>query len=169
MIEEIETQRVLLRPFRSEDADAAYLWFGEPSVMRYTPGGPDTSVEKTRVRLGGYQEHQALHGFSKWLVLERATGQLIGDAGLLVLRDQGWTDRGFRFAQSSWGRGFATEAAASWVSAAFGSLGLPRLGAFAHPENVASQRVLEKVGFRPQRRETVLGMPSIVFTIAPLG
>jgi [ribosomal protein S5]-alanine N-acetyltransferase len=84
---------------------------------------------------------------------------------LLVLDEYGWIDLGFRFAQAYWGKGLATEVASAWVRAAFDELGLIRLGAFVHPENVASIRVLEKVGFKRERRGMVFGMDSIVFSL----
>jgi [ribosomal protein S5]-alanine N-acetyltransferase len=127
VVELIETERLSLRPFSRDDAVAAHMWFGDPIVMRYTPTGPDTSVETTRDRLAGYETHQARHGFSKWLAIERSSGKAVGDAGLLVLEKEGWIDLGFRLGQPFWGRGFATEAGAAWVSAAFGDLALNRL------------------------------------------
>ncbi|HYN12097.1 MAG TPA: GNAT family N-acetyltransferase [Burkholderiales bacterium] len=165
MADLIETERLRLRPFRLDDAVAAYTWLGDPIVMRYTPTRPDSSVQKTRDRLAGYETHQLRHGFSKWLVVERASGQPVGDAGLLVLEGEGWIELGFRFERTFWGRGFATEVGAAWVSAAFGDLGLDELGAFVHPENTASLRVLEKLGFRGERRDKVQGMPAIRFTL----
>jgi len=99
------------------------------------------------------------------LVLDRDSGVAIGDSGLLVLQDYGWIDLGFRFAQQYWGKGLATETASAWVRAAFDEFHLKRLGAFAHPENVASIRVLEKVGFREERREKVMGMDAVVFSL----
>jgi RimJ/RimL family protein N-acetyltransferase len=131
--------------------------------MRFTPTGPDKSIAETKARLAGFVEHQKAHGFSKWLVLERDSGTGIGDSGLLVLQDYGWVDLGFRFAQPYWRKGFATEVASAWVRAAFDQFGVSRLGAFVHPENVASIRVLEKAGFHAERREVVMGMDSIVF------
>jgi RimJ/RimL family protein N-acetyltransferase len=70
----METRRLILRPFESEDAEAAYAWFGDPIVMRFTPAGPDTSIEQTKARLANYQVHQTEHGFSKWIVLDRHLG-----------------------------------------------------------------------------------------------
>jgi len=110
-------------------------------------------------------DHQKAHGFSKWLVLDRSSGVAIGDSGLLVFQDYGWIDLGFRFAQQCWGKGLATEAASAWVRAAFDEFRLNRLGTFVHPENAASIRVLEKMGFRQERRDTVMGMDSIVFSL----
>ena len=77
----------------------------------------------------------------------------------------GWIDLGFRFAQPYWGKGLATEVASAWVRVAFDGFGLSRLGAFANPENRASIRVLEKLGFKVERRGMVFGMDSIVFSV----
>jgi len=188
----IETQRLLLRPFDPDDAVAAHAWFSDPVVMKYTPSGPDASLSVTRERLARYDAHQAEHGFSKWIVFERASGQPIGDAGLLVLEGDARPDRwrsgaaadqageaaplrgplidlGFRFQRSSWRKGYATEVGAAWVSVAFGSLGLDRLDAFVHPENVASMKVLERLGFLDDCRDLVQGMPAVCFTLRRLG
>jgi ribosomal-protein-alanine N-acetyltransferase len=161
----IQTDRLILRPFEPSDAKAAFGWLGDPVVMQFTPAGPDKSIEETRARLVGYQNHQKVHSFSKWLIQERDSGVAIGDSGLLVLQDYGWVDLGFRFAQPYWGKGLATEVASTWVRTAFEEVGVRRLGAFVHPENVASIHVLQKVGFRTERHEMVMGMDSIVFSL----
>ena len=70
----IETERLILRPFEATDASVAFEWFGDPVVMRVTPTGPDKSIEDTEARLKLFTEHQKAHGFSKWLILTRASG-----------------------------------------------------------------------------------------------
>ncbi len=95
----IETRRLILRPFESGDVETAFAWFGDPIVMRFTPSGPDTSIEQTKARLANYQEHQAEHGFSRWIVLDRHLRRPIGDSGLLALQEYGWIDLGFRLGQ----------------------------------------------------------------------
>jgi RimJ/RimL family protein N-acetyltransferase len=162
----METERLILRPFEIADAEAAFVWFGDPVVMRFTPSGPDASIERTEARLAHYLEHQDAHGFSKWLILDRHSKLPIGDSGLLLLPDYGWIDFGFRLAQPCWGKGLATEAASVWVRAAFGELHLEQLTAMVHPENVASIRVLAKLGFREGRRATIMGMHSILFFLS---
>lgn len=159
----IETRRLILRPFEPGDVEAAFGWFGDPVVMRFTSTGPDKSIGETRARLTQYENHQQAHGFSKWIILKAASGVAIGDSGLLVLSECGWIDLGFRLAQPYWGQGFATEAALAWARAGFDEFHVDRLGAFVHPENVASIRVLEKLGFLAERRDTVMGMDSMVF------
>ncbi len=162
----IETSQLILRPFESADAAAGFGWFGNPLVMRFTPTGPDTSIEQTKARLVKYQEHQSAHGFSKWIIVDRRLGCAIGDSGLLVLEEYGRIDLGVRLAQPYWGKGLATEAASVWVRAAFNEFHLDRLTAFVHPENVAAIRVVEKLGFHAERRDTIMGMNSILYSLA---
>jgi len=161
----VETSRLILRPCELTDAEAAFGWFGDPVVMRFTPTGPDISIGQTKTRLAKYQEHQIAHGFSKWIIVDRSTGRSIGDSGLLVLQEYGWIDLGFRLAQPYWGKGLATEAASAWVHAAFDELNLDRLTALVHPENAASIQVLAKLGFHVERQDTIMGMNSILFTL----
>lgn len=161
----METERLILRPFELADVEAAFGWFGDPAVMRFTPSGSDASIEQTEVRLAKYREHQIAHGFSKWIILDRHSKLAIGDSGLFLLSEYGWIDFGFRLAQPYWGKGLASEAASAWLQAAFFELHLKRLTAIVHPENVASIRVLAKLRFREDRRDTVLGMNSIIFSL----
>ena len=74
----IETRRLILRPFEMDDVEAAFTWFGDPIVMRFTPSGPDTSIEQTKARLANYQEHQTARGFSKWIILDSHLSRAIG-------------------------------------------------------------------------------------------
>jgi len=92
----IETDRLSLRPFQPDDDPATFGWFRDSLVMKYIPNGRDATFEQTRARLAGYRAHQDTHGFSKWLIVERASGRAIGDSGLYVLATEGWTDLGFR-------------------------------------------------------------------------
>ena len=161
----MQTERFILRPFEAADAEAAFSWFGDPIVMRFTPTGPDLSIEHTQARLANYREHQIAHGFSKWIILDRWTKLPIGDSGLLVLKDYGWIDLGFRLAQSHWGKGFATEVASAWVRDAFDEFHVRQICAMVHPENGASIRVLAKLKFREERRDTIMGMNSILLSL----
>ena len=163
----IDTDRLRLRPFNADDIRCAFHWFGDPDVMRYTLHGPDRSIRQTAERIASYQRHESEYGFSRWLVIERASGQPIGDAGLRFMEEYGWVDFGYRLDQSHWGKGLATEAANAWVQRAFGELKLDRLVAIAHPDNGASTRVLRKLGFLEERRDVIMGMSCIVFCLTP--
>jgi RimJ/RimL family protein N-acetyltransferase len=167
----IETPRLVLRPFEDADVEAAFQWMSDPVVMRFMPFGADASIEMTRERIGRYRAHQTAHGFAKWLVVERESGEAIGDAGLMMLPELGWIDLGYRLARHAWGHGYATEAASAWIAFAndarlCAAAEMP-LGAFAHEDNHASLRVLRKIGFREQRRDLVMDIPAIVFELPP--
>ena len=137
--------------------------------MRFTPSGPDSSIEETAARIAHLEHHQSEHGFSKWIIMERFSGRPIGDAGLLFMADYGWIDFGFRLAHPFCGQGLAAEAASAWVERPFGELKLKRLTAIVHPENHAPINVLHKLGFGEERRAVVMGMNSIVYRLTPGG
>ena len=115
-------------------------------VMRYIGsrgGTPEQIVERVRKRID--VDHGTL---GWWLIENRADGAFQGVAALLPMPDGEDVELAYRLARASWGRGIATEAAAALVERAFTGAGLPRLVAVTFPENVASQHVLEKAGFR---------------------
>jgi hypothetical protein len=114
----IETRRLILRPFESGDVEAAFAWFGDPRVMRFTPTGPDASIERTKARLANYHEHQTEHGFSRWMVLDRHVGRPIGDSGLLALQEYGRIDLGFRSSPATTWMPQEDSTVSCWMTAA---------------------------------------------------
>jgi RimJ/RimL family protein N-acetyltransferase len=118
-------------------------------------------------RLRGWAER----GYDIWAALERATGELVGWAGLsepaFLPEVMPAVEVGWRFAPSVWGRGFATEAGAAALDHAFGAAGLGRVVSIHERDNVASGRVMAKLGMRADR-ETVhprFGVPLRVCAI----
>ncbi len=146
----LETDRLLLREFDADDAEAFYPLVSNPEILRFTldPGGGVNSVgqalELLRSRsVADYRKH----GFGRLAVVEKASRQLIGFAGLKYLGDRGEVDLGYRLLPTHWGRGFATESGRAILQDGFTRLGLTRIIATVFPKNVASVRVLEKLGF----------------------
>lgn len=168
MITSLETERTTLRPFVLADASEAFGWFRDPEVMRYIPRGPDHTREETSARLGRYMAHQADHGFSKWVVIDRASGWLIGDAGLHFLPDGQRVELGYRVARPFWGQGLATEIGQKWIEMAGEFISQTLLYTFAHPENASSLHVIRKLGFTYLQQETFYGweVPLHVLPIA---
>jgi len=145
------TERLRLRPYRPDDAAAMFAVFGDAEVMRYSMSGADPTVEATQVRVQKLIDHQTSFGFSLWVVEDRATGAILGDCGLKQLEEGPEIEVGYRFGKPHWGRGYASEAAAASVRHGFVTLGLPRIVGVVEPPNIASHRVLEKVGLQFQR------------------
>ncbi|WP_218192345.1 GNAT family N-acetyltransferase [Brachybacterium vulturis] len=157
--------RVLLRPFETTDVPAAHAVYGDEEVMRYVGEGGAVPPEETARMIAGYRRHQREHGFACWAVVDRSSGELVGDAGLEVT-ERG-IELGYTLARVAWGRGLATEAARRCVGAAFGPLELPRLVALVDVENPASARVLEKIGFIRLGRDVAFGRPHHAFELTP--
>ena len=99
------------------------------------------------------------------MMLPEAPRHHVGFAGLWHFRDPPELELVFGVARDSWGRGFATESARAVMRYAFGELGFARIDAGTDAPNAASLRVLEKLGMRRTRRETVGGLDTVFFTI----
>jgi RimJ/RimL family protein N-acetyltransferase len=161
-VDRLETPRLLLRPFAPGDAAIVHAVYSDPVVMRYVATGPMEDISITERLLQDYDAHQRRHGYSFWAVIERASGRLIGDAGL-YRTPSGEVELGYTLGERWWGRGYATEAAGRWVSVAFGELGITEIVALAEPANVASLHVLTKLGMQPSGERLAFGRPHAVF------
>jgi RimJ/RimL family protein N-acetyltransferase len=154
----LETERLILRPWTPDDAEAAFAIYGDPEVTRYLGGGgkPQESVQSQRETLERIiARHRELgwtdQGFGFWPCIEKATGTMVGAVLLLPLRDgEGQplpeTEIGWHFGRFAWGHGYATEAARALMDYGFTRLGLDRIFAVVYPENLASQRVMHRLG-----------------------
>ena len=148
--------RLVLRAFTPADAPEAHrLVYGDPEVMRHVGHGPVRALGATERLLAAYAAHQAEHGFGFWAVEERATGALVGDAGL-ERTPSGEVELGYTLARAAWGRGYATEAGELCLAEAR-ELGLGELVGVVDARNPASLRVLEKLGFHPDGERVTYG------------
>src|SRR5262245_10374330 len=147
----LETDRLVLRNWAIEDAEAALTIYSDPEVMYFLHRPPLQTVEEARNLLetrpiAQYREH----GFSFWAVVEKATGRVIGSCGLKYLDNGPLIEVGYHLARAAWGKGYATEAAAASVRHGFEKMQLARIWGVVDPLNFASQRVLEKSGLTYQ-------------------
>lgn len=145
---EIETARLRLRGFRPDDLDALCRVFGDPVVMKYISGGKPRTREATQEGLLRSIEGWRERGFGLWAVEEKETGRVVGYCGLIYLDDTPEVEVAYGLAKAAWGRGLAVEAARAALEFGFEELKLERVVAVVNPENVASQRVLEKLGMK---------------------
>ena len=143
----ITTPRLWLRPHAPEDAAFMVELSNNSQVTRYTGDGP-LSLADAQAILASLQDQYATQRAGRFMVVERATGARLGFAGCKWDQDVRSFDLGYRLAPHAWGRGLATEAAAACVHYAWTVLGVDQLVAQVMEENVASQRVLQKLGFQ---------------------
>ena len=112
-----------------------------------------------------YRRCQDRYGFSKWAVLMKTTGELVGDSGLLPMNDMPEFELGYRFAKRFWSLGLATECGRAWLRAAFLHLNLERVFAHSDERHVASIRVMRKLGMVFDRNARIMGMNCSVYRI----
>ena len=147
----LETARLLLRPPRLTDAPALFEFLGDAEAMHYTK--PQPSLRDCRRYLAAHERQRRRVGYAPWVVIEKASGATIGFGGLYEDPfDRGWgVEVGYFLSPRSWGKGYATELTRFCIAVAMQQSRLPALRAFAHPQNIASQKVLLKSGFRQER------------------
>ncbi|MGD8399251.1 MAG: GNAT family N-acetyltransferase, partial [Anaerolineae bacterium] len=138
----------MLREFTRDDWRAVLAYQSDPRYLRYYPW-----VERTEVDVRAFVDRQvALQSATPRIKFQLAItlvdgGALVGNCGVrLTEPDAVEGDLGYELAPCHWGRGYATEAAGAMVAFGFGMLGLHRVWGECVADNVASRRVMEKLG-----------------------
>lgn len=146
----LETDRLILRRFTEQDADALFDLHNDPEVMHFLNGGRPASREKVRTQtlptiLRAYERHPH---FGWWAADERSTGEFVGWFELRPNNDKPPYEAmlGYRLHRSAWGRGLATEGARALIRKAFTELRVIRVIADTMAVNSGSRRVMEKAG-----------------------
>ena len=150
---EFRTRHLVLREFKDADVDPLYEIQGNREYMRFT------FYAQSREVCDKWLRHHAQglrpNGFAPWTILLHAEERVIGWGGLNIDPDDpGWGPEVSYFIHPAYqGRGFATELVQCSLRHGFHDLGLQKIGAFAMPQNEASNRVLTKCGFKLLRYE----------------
>jgi [ribosomal protein S5]-alanine N-acetyltransferase len=149
MMKVIETVGLLLRPLEPSDADDLFRMYSVPENIRFIGKG-SASVDELRVSIEQHIQEQWPHGLGLFAAILKENGVMIGRAGLFRSEIDGKLEVELAYLVdiTYWGRGYATEAAFAIVDHGMHTLGLERLIAIIHPENLGSIRVAEKTGFK---------------------
>lgn len=161
----LDTERLQLRWLDENDVAAHFAVFSDPQVTRYWSREPWTDVaqaaEAIAATLATYADGSGL----RLGIVLRASGELIGNASLHHFFEQNRRcELGYAIGSRHWGHGYAGEALRALLGYAFRELDLNRIEADVDPANLASTRVLEKLGFRKEgympERWIVHGQPA---------
>ena len=144
----METERLLLRPRTEADVEANLAMDMDPAVHRFIWGDSPPDRETHRRKLGD----QIASGWPPrggiWVVERKDEPGFLGWCNLVPLEASGFIEIGYRYVREAWGRGIATEAARRVLDHGFRELRIDPIVAVAHPDNTASQHVLEKIGLK---------------------
>ncbi len=156
----LETERLLLRHFTENDADALFLMESEPDVLRYAGRKrlADVDAYRTKIQTRFIPYYDKPGGYGAWAIVEKASGEFVGGCSLRPGLDADHAEPmshgpddielGYGLRKPSWGRGYASEIVQALVRRAFTELGAVSLVASVTVDNLASVRVLEKAGLR---------------------
>ena len=152
----MESARLLLRPWREEDAEALYRYASDPEVGPRAGWLPHKSVDESREII-----RTLFAGEGMWAVVWKASGEPIGCVGYLpatasnmkIAVDEG--EVGYWIGRPFWSQGVATEALRMVVEHCFREKGFSTLWGSYFPDNPASGRVMEKCGFVDTGRESL--------------
>lgn len=163
----IETERLILRPFDSDDLDAFSTICADPHVMRYIGNGQALDKEAVEQLLQLIMSNYEKQGFGLLAITLKENNKLLGFCGLIqqIVDGESYIELGYRLDRAFWDKGIATEAAKAVKDYAFSQLNISYLISIIHVDNLASKRVAEKVGLKFLKQTHFKGNVVDVFCI----
>lgn len=145
----LETKRLILREIEPGDFDALYRMNSNAEIMKYVGDGSVRTHEQMLGELDMLISHYTRKpGLGIWATLLKDSNTFIGASGLVFYDNTTEIEIGYRMLKEYWNKGYATEAALGLVKYGFNTLKLKKIVSSAHTENIASRRVMEKIGMR---------------------
>jgi RimJ/RimL family protein N-acetyltransferase len=162
-LETIRTPRLLLHRPTLDDLDDLIRMNSDPRVMA-TLGGVRTP-EVTRGYFDRQVAHWEEHGFGWWIVRQPGTGEFIGRGGIRWVPIDGsdQVEVGYGLMSEFWGKGLATELARESLRIGYTILNLPEIVSFTLPTNLASRRVMEKIGLHYEKDTIYADLPHVLY------
>ncbi|MDF1739618.1 MAG: GNAT family N-acetyltransferase [Verrucomicrobiales bacterium] len=147
----IETERLILRPFREEDLDDELSIVGDADTMSFYRR-PYTREEVAGIIARNIETFEA-SGYGMFAVIDKQSGEYLGDCGITIQLIDGVEEFevGYRIRKEKWGRGIAPEAARAMIQYGFRDLGLAKLCSYMTKDNRQSRRAAEKAGMTLQK------------------
>ncbi|MBI1837065.1 MAG: GNAT family N-acetyltransferase [Flavobacteriia bacterium] len=159
---QLETNRLILREFNTQDASSFYKLNSNPEVLKYTGDSAFKTVLEAQEFIKNYQ-HYSKYEYGRWAVLLKESNTFIGWCGLKYTPEKEEVDIGFRFFQEFWNCGFATEAAIACIDYGFQKYNISLIIGRAMKENKASVKVLEKIGLKFEREFDFDGNEGVIY------
>jgi [ribosomal protein S5]-alanine N-acetyltransferase len=163
---QLETSRLILRPFRQQDVDPVAELFANPDFMRFSLG-IFTERKQTVVFIDKVIGWNCAGIPSQFAALPRGEDAIIGYCGFFHHAEvPGEIEIGYRLHPDYWNRGLITEAARAVRDHGFRDRKLSRVISLIHPENIPSRRVAEKNGMTIEKQITFRGFPTLMYAMS---
>jgi len=160
----LETDRLLLRELNVQDSGNFYELNLNPKVVKYTGDTAFENLKAAEIFLDQYNDYQ-INGFGRWAVIDKGNGEFLGWCGLKYAEKSNETDIGFRLFEKHWNKGFATESASACLKYGFEKLNLKTVIGRVMSENIASIKVLEKIGLTYEKEFNFDGHKGLIYRI----
>jgi ribosomal-protein-alanine N-acetyltransferase len=150
---QIETERLILRELVPSDAEAMFLLDSNQNVHQYLGNNPVKSIEECQNYIVNIRNQYVQNGIGRYAVELKETNEVIGWAGIKFITEPennhvNFYEIGYRFQEAHWGKGYGYEAAKAWLDFGFNEMNIPKMYASVNKENVASKKILEKIGLQ---------------------
>jgi len=161
-----ETPRLFFRRFTEEDASLIYKLNSDAEIVKYVHEPVLENENQAEEILINNILPQYKLNLGRWAVHTKADYEFIGWCGLKYIKETEIYDLGYRLLRTAWGKGYATEAAQYTLIYGLRDLKITLITGMAHFENIASIKVLEKIGMKCSREEIIEGQPVKVYTLS---
>lgn len=166
----IETERLFLRTIEISDDQAMFELDSNHAVHKYLGNKPVKTIDEARAAIKHIQDQYLVNGIGRWAIIEKETDLFVGWGGFKLIKVEtnkhiDYHDLGYRLMRKHWGKGIASEITAACLDFGFQKMKLDKVYAIADEKNLASQKVLEKSGFRYVEPFLYEGEPHLWFEI----
>ena len=149
---QLETGRLILRPFRMADADAMYRnWASDPGVTRYLTWNAHTSAEDSKQVLASWTESYSNPAYYQWAIVLKALGEPVGSISAVRINERTEDATiGYCIGRKWWGQGITAEALGAVITFFFEEVGTRCINACHDPRNPNSGKVMRKCGMKTE-------------------
>ena len=150
----LETERLILRDILESDVDGMFELDSNTLVHQYLGNNPITTKEQAVQNINDIRQQYHRYGIGRFAAIEKSSGDFMGWSGLkfntgekeALNGQQDFIDIGYRFIPKFWGKGYATESSIAALRFGFDNMNYPMICGATEVENIASNKVLEKIG-----------------------
>ena len=147
----LETERLILREMRRDDALELFAMDSNPNVHKYLWNKPNQSIDEVYEYITLVRKQYSENKIGRFVAILKETNELIGWIGLKyntveVNKKVNFYDIGYRLNEKFWGKGYATEGTLAWLDYGFKVMKIEIMTAAAQTANIASNKILKKIG-----------------------
>lgn len=164
LVENLKTERTLLRKLTVEDAADFYALNLDKEVLQYTGDQPFENLQASLDFLRNYDQYEK-YGVGRLAVIDKTTLKFLGWCGLKYNPDKNEYDIGFRFHRIYWNQGYATETSKKCLDFGFTTLGIEKVVGRAMKANIGSIKVLEKIGMTFKENVAFEGHEGVLYEL----